>query len=167
MNTITNILQDSGNTEWYTPVEIIEAARETMEWISLDPASSNIANETVQAFEYYTAEDDGLTKQWRGHIWMNHPFGRGQNAKWINYLIDQYTQSNVVQACCITFASTSEGWFQPLLAYPQCFIQGRTHYRKPNGETIKQATKGSVVTYLGPNLARFRSAFKHIGMVKV
>ena len=74
------LVQDSGDTELYTPPEIIEAARRVMGTIDLDPASSEIANKRVMATRYYTKETDGLSQEWHGNIWMNHPFSKGELA---------------------------------------------------------------------------------------
>ncbi|RIK35178.1 MAG: hypothetical protein DCC55_31170 [Chloroflexi bacterium] len=69
------INQTSGTTDWYTPREIIEAARATMGGIDLDPASSAIANQVVQAARIYTKADNALRYDWRARsVWMNHPF---------------------------------------------------------------------------------------------
>jgi len=59
---------NTGNNERYTPADIIEDARKVLGTIDLDPASSELANETVKASKIYTAEDDGLAHDWEGNI---------------------------------------------------------------------------------------------------
>ena len=157
------INQDSGNTEYYTPMFILDAARLVLGEIDLDPASCKKANEIVQAKQFYTKEQDGLVQVWSGRIWMNHPFGRQSNTLWINKLLNSPL---VTDWLCITFACTSESWFQPLLHYPQCFLSPRTNYYDSNGKVKKGVTKGSVVTYSGRDISLFRAAFKELGVVK-
>lgn len=161
------INQTSGNTEYYTPPEIVEAARRVMGRIDLDPASSLRANQIVKADKIYIAAQDGLQYQWTGNVWMNHPFGRNQNSEWVDRLIDSYLSGWVAQACCITYACTSEAWFHPLMIFPQCFLVPRTNYLLPDGSVKHGVTKGSVVTYMGNNKSKFIRAFRKLGTVKV
>lgn len=165
MNNAQLINQDSGNTEYYTPPNIIEAAREAMGGIDLDPASSDKANAIVRASFYLTEAEDGLAANWYGRVWLNHPFSRKGNPLWINKLIQQYGWGNCTAACCITFAATSEAWFDSLMFFPQCYLRPRTNYYLPDGMKKRGVTKGSVVTYLGPDPQRFKNAFEHLGSV--
>lgn len=166
MNNAQLINQDSGDFEYYTPIEIVWMAKRVMGLIDLDPFSSEEANKKIGAAEYYGINDDGLSKMWIGRVWMNHPFSRKMNKACIEKLVDEYRNGLVSQACCITFASTSEAWFRPLLSFPQCFIHGRTNYYLPDGTKKKGVTKGSVVTYLGDNVDKFKEVFSEIGTVK-
>lgn len=166
MNNAQLINQDSGDFEYYTPIEIVEAARTVMGGIDLDPASSETANKLIKATVFYS--EGGLSRPWFGNIWLNHPFSRTNNRLWIGHLVTVY-ETGILhgkQACCITFAATSEKWFQPLLAYPQCFLSPRTNYHTPDGKKKRGVTKGSVVTYLGPNIERFAKVFSMFGKVK-
>lgn len=170
MNNAQLINQTSGDVEIYTTRHIVEAAREALGGrIELDPASGAKANETVKAERFFTKEDDGLKRPWScDTLFLNHPFSRAGNPIWINKLIVSYKSEHIRQAaCCITFASTSEAWFRPLLEFPQCFLWPRTNYLKPDGSIYRGVTKGSVVTYLGDDLACFRRAFRGLGAVKV
>ena len=164
-NSATLINQDSGNFEYYTPSFIVEAARIVLGTIDLDPASSRQANRSVQARRFFTVIDDGLAQPWHGTVWMNHPFGRERNPVWINKLCSEYESGNVSAACCITFAATSERWFQPLFDYPLCFLHPRTNYLLPDGSPKGGVTKRSVVAYLGGNISGFIREFKQLGRV--
>lgn len=170
MNSAQLINQTSGDVEIYTPQRIVDAARVALGGeIELDPASNCVANSTVRAWRYFNMQDDGLSMPWKCEtLWMNHPFSRRDNAKWINKLLDSYNRGDITNAaCCITFASTSEEWFRPLLELPQCYLWPRTNYMRPDGKVYRGVTKGSVVTYLGDDLPRFRKAFEGLGTVKV
>lgn len=164
------INQTSGNVEIHTPTTIVEAARAALGGrIDLDPASSAVANERVKAYSWFGMSENGLRQHWDcGTLWMNHPFSRAHNRTWIMKFIDSFERGRIRDAaCCITFASTSEEWFRPLLDHPQCFLWPRTNYLKPDGSIYRGVTKGSVVTYLGRDVALFREAFKGLGTVKV
>lgn len=169
MNAATLINQTSGDVEIFTPRPIIEAATQALGGtISLDPASCEAANAIVGALRWYGKEADGLSQPWQADtVWMNHPFSRKGNALWVNKFLLSYQRYHFYEGCCITFASTSEAWFVPLMKFPQCFLHPRTNYLKPDGTIYRGVTKGSVVTYLGHDLERFKKAFAGLGTVKV
>jgi hypothetical protein len=72
--------QSSGNTEYYTPVELVALARRVLGHFDLDPASCELANQEIKATTIYTIHNDGLTKPWAGKVFMNHPFHKGEKA---------------------------------------------------------------------------------------
>ncbi len=73
-----NAKLSSASVEHYTPKAYVEAARFTLGRLALDPASCQQANEVVQADQYYTEEEDGLSKPWEGPVFLNPPGGRAQ-----------------------------------------------------------------------------------------
>jgi len=160
------INQTSNTVEWYTPSEIIEAARKTLGRIDLDPFSCEQANKTVKATHIFTKQDDGFEQHWFGKVWCNHPFSRENNKRIAWKALEEHV-SNDCEIVMITFAATSEAWFKPLLHRPQCYLHGRTNYYDQEGNKVKGVTKGSVITYFGKNVHAFYEAFKHLGTVKV
>ena len=65
---MAHVSNNSGNNEWFTPPNIIEAARRTIGRIDLDPASNEQAQQWIQATQYYTKEKDGLIQPWSGNV---------------------------------------------------------------------------------------------------
>lgn len=160
------INQTTGNQEWGTPKEIVEAARRTMGSIDLDPATCAEANNTVMATCAFTKNDNGLDHPWFGNVWLNWPFGRKENPLWVYKLYQEWALGNAEQICCICYASTSETWFKLLKMFPICYLDGRTNYIDLNtGKQAKGVSKGSCVTYLGHNLSGFEEHFSPLGDV--
>ena len=153
---------NSGNNEWYTPKEFIEAARLAMGSIDIDPASSEIANEVVQATEYYTAETNGLDKKLHGNVWMNPPYSTELIGKFIQKLVDE--RKDYEQAVVLVNNATETEWFMKLVSIASaiCFPKSRVKFYMPDGKT-GAPLQGQAVLYIGENVAMFLDAFKRIG----
>ena len=65
----------SESSEHWTPLSIVEAAREALGAIDLDPASSIEANKRICAKHFLSREEDGFTKDWYGRVFLNPPGG--------------------------------------------------------------------------------------------
>ena len=163
------INQDSGKTAYFTQPDIIEAARATMGRIDLDPASCAAANAIVKASRYFDAMLDGLKQPWLGNVWLNHPFSRQGNPLWIKKAVSEFESGHADQITCITFASTSEEWTEPLFNFPICFLRPRTNYLivGADGRLVEttDVTKGSMVTYMGQHVDQFVAKFSKLGKV--
>lgn len=159
------ILHSSESNEWYTPRQYIEAARELMGAIDLDPASSELANETIGAGYIYTIDDDGLTQSWYGRIFLNPPYGRDNGQEiWSGKLIEEYEAGRVKEAILLVNAVTDTKWFQRLWNYTICFTDHRISFSKPSGDQDRP-THGNAFVYFGTNTSGFIRAFSQFGAV--
>jgi len=151
--------------EWYTPVEYIDAARQVMGGIDLDPASNEEAQEVVKAAYFYTKRDDGLTMPWFGCVWLNPPYSTPLIRQFVTKLIEEHGAGNVTQAVILTNNSSDTGWFHDLLSrYPACFTRGRVQFWRADHETFG-ARQGQTLFYLGENVTAFRDTFARFGQV--
>ena len=157
-----HVANNSGNNEWYTPSEYIEAAREAMGSIDTDPASNDIANKVVKAEKYYTIETDGLAHDWHGNVWMNPPYSSDLITKFIEKLKEQ--RENYEQAIILVNNATETQWFYEIvkIASAVCFPKSRVKFYMPDGKT-GAPLQGQAVLYVGNNTEKFISAFGGIG----
>ena len=157
-----HVANNSGNNEWYTPADYIEAAREVMGSIDIDPASNDIAQETVKAAVYYTAETNGLDKEWRGNVWMNPPYASDLIGKFIDKLIGEL--QNIEQAIVLVNNATETEWFGKLIsrANAVCFPRSRVKFYMPDGKT-GAPLQGQAVIYFGEHKERFAEVFSGKG----
>lgn len=159
-----HVANNSGNNEWYTPAEYIEAARIVMGGIDLDPASSEIANETVRAEAFYTFEDNGLSKEWAGRVWMNPPYSYPLISEFCTKLVES---EKIIEACVLVNNATDTGWFHTLLNKAQCvcFIKGRVRFMDRDGNPSGAPLQGQAVLYFGSNSEMFYNEFGRFGVV--
>jgi phage N-6-adenine-methyltransferase len=153
---------NSGNNEWYTPTEYIEAARNAMGTIDLDPASSDIAQEVVKAKTYYTIETNGLDKPWRGNIWLNPPYSSDSIVQFIDKLVEErpYYQ----QAIVLVNNATETEWFNKLISIASavCFLKSRVKFYMPDGKT-GAPLQGQAMVYIGNRPTRFSDSCANLG----
>lgn len=160
------VQHNSGDNEWYTPPEIIAAAREAMGGIDLDPASCDAANRTVQSGVFYTKADDGLTQAWRGRVWLNPPYAKGLIGPFAEAVTAKYLNKEIDQACVLVNNATETAWFQGMArsASLVCLVQGRLKYMKDEGAT-GAPLQGQAVLYFGARQEEFIRAFRNIGVI--
>ncbi|GHU34913.1 hypothetical protein FACS1894105_02560 [Clostridia bacterium] len=159
-----HVAQNSGNNEWYTPSDYIEAARTVLGAIDLDPASSDLANETVKAVRYYTLEDSGLAKDWSGRVWMNPPYSSELIPLFAEKLARHYRSGDVSEAVVLVNNATETAWFNELISVSSAVIfpKTRVKFHMPDGKT-GSPLQGQAVLYLGDKPNTFLSAFQNFG----
>jgi len=171
-----DVLASSESNEHYTPSIIVEAARELMGGIDLDPASCAEANETVRAEMFYDQSDGGLSLGWPGRVFLNPPYGWDESSKqpgksrsgvsnqqlWSQALFSGYGQGVTTEAVGIFGARIGEAWFQPLWGHCICFPR-RVAFNTPGGGVGTQPNGATAIVYLGPQVERFVEIFSEIG----
>ena len=155
----------SGDDEYYTPPEIVEASRLALGGqIDLDPASNAEAQRVVKAKKYYTKEDDGLSKEWSGRVFLNPPFSdlKGFSNKLVADL------KNIESVVFIGRMDVGNKWGQKLLSWCTvfCVPRKRIQFYKPGGISTKQNNMANIIFGLkNINPWRFYKAFSPFGVV--
>jgi hypothetical protein len=156
-----HVAHNSGQAEWYTPPEIIEAARVVMGGIDLDPASCATANEVVQALTFFTLEQNGLAQSWAAaSVFLNPPYSAPLCGEFIAKLLAEVQAGRVSQATVLVNNATETSWFVALAgcALAVCFPSSRVKFWHPERES--SPLQGQAVLYVGPNVAAFVTAFE-------
>ena len=167
-NTGAHVSNNSGDNEWYTPKEYLDAVKSVMGCIDVDPASSQIANTIVQAATYYTVADDGRNKDWTGNVFMNPPYAHPLIDEFTNKLISEIQSGNTKQAIVLVNNATETKWFQSLAnkAAAVCFPQSRLKFWSPE-KASATPLQGQACLYFGNDIKAFRSEFGKYGFVAV
>lgn len=159
------VSKNTGCEEWHTPKEYIDAARAVLKTIDLDPASNDIAQETVKATKYYTAQQDGLKQQWSGKVWLNPPYTSGLIDKFVFKLLTHYENKEVLEAIVLTNNATETRWFQAIAKVGLClFPSKRIRFLTSSGQA-GSPLQGQAVFYLGDNSHEFIAHFRQFGLI--
>jgi DNA N-6-adenine-methyltransferase (Dam)/Protein of unknown function (DUF3102) len=161
-------LQSSESNEWYTPREYVDAVRELLGTIDVDPASNALANEIVRATTLYDFQTNGLEYEWTGRVFLNPPYGfdsgRSNQEIWTQRLLQQFNAGITTEAVLLVNANTEAKWFQPLYDYLICLTNHRIRFYNASGDS-SQPTQGNALIYFGSQRARFLALFSRFGTV--
>lgn len=160
-----HVSNNSGENEWYTPPQYIEAAREVMGSIDLDPASCAKANETVQAEAYFTVQENGLQQEWYGNVWLNPPYAQPLISQFSAAVVSKRDEYDA--ACVLVNNATDTEWLQAMLEIcdAACFVKKRIKFIDKQGEPSGAPLQGQVVVYMGDRAERFAEVFSQFGWV--
>ena len=160
--------QGTGENEWYTPKEYVEAARKVLGSIDLDPASSNIAQKIVNAKKYFTIDNNGLDQSWIAEtLYLNPPYSQPAIWDFIDKLVTELVDGNVDRAILLTHNYTDTAWFHRAeeLASAICFTRGRIKFVDTDDNECAP-TQGQAFFYFGEEPSKFSEHFLGYGFIR-
>ena len=115
----------SSSNEYSTPQKLFDELNKVYNF-TLDPCATK---ENAKCKVFYTKEDDGLSKEWYGRVFMNPPYGRIIGL-WIKKAYDEVIKGNVEIVVCLLPARTDTRWFQDycLKSKDITWIRGRVKF---------------------------------------
>lgn len=134
-NTVTE-----GKDEWLTPPHIIES----LGVFDLDPCSP-INRPWDTAKNHLTILDDGLSKNWKGRVWCNPPYGR-ETFKWIDKLSQHGNGIALIFARTETIGFHEHIWNKADSIF---FFKGRLKFHHVTGEQGGSANAPSCLVAFG------------------
>lgn len=161
-----HVSKNAGQSEWYTPKEMIDSARKVMGSIDVDPATTEDVNEKiVKSKTFFTAETNGLNKKWPGNVWMNPPYSQPAVSQFCNTFAQKYKDEEVKQGCVLINNVTETSFAQELLKLCSavCFPVGRVKFLDINGDP-GAPLQGQMVIYFGQNIESFINEFSKFGL---
>ncbi len=158
----------TGENEWYTPPDVLEDVRSFLRGIELDPASSEVAQNYVNAERYFSQDDKALVQAWHARsVFLNPPYAQPAIALFAEKMVDEYRMGHVGEAVMLTHNYTDTRWFHiaESEAAAICFTRGRIRFVSPDGE-MASPTQGQAFFYYGKRVKEFREAFGGRGFVR-
>lgn len=129
----SHTLPNAGATDsWITPRHIVESLGK----FDLDPCQCT-PQPWLCAERGYTIDQDGLSQQWSGRVWLNPPYSKVWD--WMQKLADHG------EGTALIFARTeTEGFVRCVWdrATAIMFLHGRLFFHKPDGSRAKGNSGG-------------------------
>lgn len=130
---------EGATNEWLTPPEILRALGP----FDLDPCSP-VSRPWDTARTHYTVNDDGLSKKWRGRVWLNPPYGP-HVGQWLKRLAEHG------DGIALIFARTETDAFFGAWQHADAmlFLRRRLHFHRIDGSRAGNSGAPSVLIAFG------------------
>lgn len=110
---------------WETPVDFFNKLNEIYKF-DLDACAEH---ETAKVENYYTKEQDALTKDWLGSVWCNPPYGKDQ-IDFIKKALSENKKNGATVVLLIPARPDTKIWQDIIFqnASSICFVRGRLKF---------------------------------------
>lgn len=112
----------SSTDDWATPQDFFDALNREFDF-DLDVCASA---ENAKCARFFTKEDDGLSKEWRGRCWMNPPYGR-EIGQWVRKAFETSLRGGLV-VCLLPSRTDTQWWHDYCMKGEIRFVQGRLKF---------------------------------------
>ena len=123
------IMFSSKSNDWATPQDFYNQLDAEFEF-TLDPCASQAS---AKCSSFYTADDDGLSKNWEGQtVFMNPPYGR-KIGNWIQKAYEEGEKSNTRVVALIPARTDTKYWHNYCMKATEIrFVKGRLKFGQGN-----------------------------------
>ena len=115
----------SASDECETPREFFEAVDAVFHF-TLDVCATR---DNAKCERYFTKEEDGLSRLWRGVCWMNPPYGR-EISLWVKKAYESALDGETAVACLLPARTDTLWWHDYVMPHSErvFFIKGRLRF---------------------------------------
>jgi len=154
-----DVLTSQQTDEWSSPRELVEPIDDAVGGFDLDPCSG--AEQSPFASDTYTEDDDGLSKSWRGTVWVNPPYS--EMDAWTEKAISEADSDIVDTVVYLCKGDSSTQWWHTAAEAAQAIlaVEGRLSF----GDGDSAATFASHLFVFGEVPGRLREALHAHGAV--
>lgn len=150
--------------DYFTPPDLIDAARSAMGGIDLDAASHPIANRTHRIPDYFHINRSAFDHDWYGRVWLNPPYGH--NAPWFERILHFLESGSIAQLCMLSpvWAFTAEQARPVMERSAATVLLSPTPTFWGNASNRTGSNHPHAVVYFGDRVAEFVTSFAPHGI---
>ena len=154
----------SKKQEWATPQDMFDSLNKVYSF-DFDLAADK---DNRKCEEYFSAEDNALSKEWKGNCWLNPPYGStGETrlAKWIEKAYNEASTGNCRVTMLIPARTNTQWWHEYCMKAEEIlFLCGRPKF---GGATHGLPQPLAVITFAKTEYpTRFGTFYVKTGEVK-
>lgn len=142
---ITKGLMSSNTEMWATPGSVFDPLNEEFGF-TLDACA---VDSNAKVKNYFTPDDDALSQDWAGVVWMNPPYGR-TIGKWMAKALSAASAGATV-VCLVPARTDTAWWWDYAMKGEIRFIRGRIKFIDANGNGSQAAPFPSAIVIFRHN----------------
>ena len=153
---------EDSSDEFATPAWFVQPIADAVGGFDLDPAAG--AEDQKLASTRFTKDEDGLSQDWFGNVWLNPPFSN--KVEWLEKAVTEVHDGNAELVVVLLPVDTSTHWFHDLVGQADLihFQQGRLRFSGGGGSN-RNPNFGIMLAVYGDYPDELRGVLNSEGLV--